>query len=90
MDEHLVAQGVSFQGLEFRYTERGTLLITIGGSNQRELNPREAVDLLTYLNNAQGDLFKNAMEGNMSTWPKMPPSVVEKREIARDILDSYE
>ncbi len=90
MDEHLIAQGVSFQGLEFRYTERGTLLITIGGSQQKELNPREAVNLLTYLNNSRGDLFNNAREGDMSTWPKMPPSVMGKSEIARDVLDSYE
>ncbi len=90
MNEHPMAHGVSFQGLEFRYTERGTLLITVGGSHQREFNPREAADLLTYLNSFQGDLFKNASEGDMSTWPKMPLSVVGKSEIARDILDSYE
>ena len=90
MNEHLIAQGMSFQGLGFRYTERGTLLITIDGSHQRELNPREAADLLTYLNNSQGDLFNNAREGDMSTWPKMPPRVMGKSEIAGDVLDSYE
>ena len=56
----------------------------------KELNPREAADLLTYLNTSQGDLFKNAREGEMATWPQVQRSVVGKTEIARDVLDSYE
>ncbi len=90
MNEHPNTQGVSFQGLGFRFTERETLLITLRGSLQWELNPREAAELLTYLNTYQGDLFKNAREGDMSTWPKAPVDVLGKSEIARDVLDSYE
>lgn len=90
MNEHSMAHDVSFQGLTFCYTEHGTLLITLGGSHHRELNPREAADLLTYLNTAQGDLLKNASEGDMATWPHMHRGVLEKSQIARDILDSYE
>lgn len=90
MNEHSMAQDVSFQGLTFRYTEHGTLLIIMGGSHLKELNPREAADLLTYLNASQGDLFKNAREGEMATWPQVQRSVVGKTEIARDVLDSYE
>lgn len=90
MNEYSTAHGVSFQGLTFRYTEHGTLLITMGGNHPREFNPREAADLLTYLTTAQGDLLKNASEGDMSTWPQMQRGVPGKSEIARDILDSYE
>ncbi len=90
MNEHLIAQGVSFQGLAFRYTEHGTLLITLGGNYQREFNPREAADLLTYLTTYQGDLFTHASEGDMVTWPRMQRGLQGKSEIARNILDSYE
>ncbi len=90
MNEHGMAHGVSLQGLTFRYTEHGTLLITLGGSHQRELNPREAADLLTYLTTFQGDLFAHAREGDMSTWPQMQRSVLGKSEVARNVSDSYE
>ena len=90
MNEHPTTQGVSFQGLTFRYTVRGTLLITLEGTLQREFNPREAADLLMYLDSYQNDLLKNAREGDMSTWPKIPLDVLEKGEIARNVLDSYE
>jgi len=90
MNEHSMTHGVSFQGLTFRYTEYGTLLITIGGSHHREFNPREAADLLTYLNTAQGDLFKHASEGDMPTWPQRQLGLPGESEIARNILDSYE
>ncbi|GAC1398076.1 MAG: hypothetical protein NVSMB49_05230 [Ktedonobacteraceae bacterium] len=90
MSEHLMAHGVSFQGLTFRYTEHGTLLITLGGSHEREFNPREAADLLTYLNTSQGDLFKNASEGDMETWPQRYIGMPGESQIARNILDSYE
>lgn len=90
MNEHVMAHGVSVQGLTFRYTEHGTLLITFEGNHHREFNPREAADLLTYLNTSQGDLFKNAREGEMATWPQIQRGVPGRSEIARDILDSYE
>ena len=90
MNEHSMTHEVSFQGLTFCYTEHGTLLITFEGNHQRELNPREAADLLTYLTVSQGDLFKDASEGNMATWPHMQHEVRAKSEIARNILDSYE
>jgi hypothetical protein len=90
MNEHSRVSGVSFQGMTFRYTEHGTLLITIAGNHQREFNPREAAELLTYLNTSQGDLFKNAREGEMATWPQVQQNVQGKSEIARNILDSYE
>ena len=90
MNEHLMAHGVSLQGLTFRYTGHGTLLITLEGSHERELNPREAADLLTYLTTSQGDLFTHADEGDMSTWPQIQRGVLGKSEIGRNISDSYE
>ena len=90
MNQSSTEHGVSFQGLTFHYTEHGTLLIVMGGNHPRELNPRQAADLLTYLTNAQGDLFKNASEGDMATWPRMQHGELGKSEIARDILDGYE
>ncbi len=86
MNENSMTRGVSFQGLWFRYTEHGTLLITLRGSHGREFNPSEATSLLTYLNTSQGDLFKHASEGDM----EMQPEMLGKGEIARNILDSYE
>ena len=90
MNEQVMAHGVSFQGLTFQYTEHGTLHITFEGNHHREFNPREAADLLTYLTTYQGDLFKDANEEDMATWPQMQHGVRAKSEIARDILDSYE
>ncbi len=90
MNENSMTRGVSFQGLWFRYTEHGTLLITLRGSHEREFNPREAADLLAYLNTAQGDLVTHANEGDMATWPQLQRGGLGKSEVARDILDSYE
>lgn len=90
MNENSMTRGVSFQGLWFRYTEHGTLLISLRGSHAREFNPRAAADLLTYLNTSQGELFKHAREGDMATWPQVERSVLGKSEITRDILDAYE
>ena len=80
MSEHSMTCGVSFQGLWFRYTERGTLLITLRGSGGVEFNPHEAADLLTYLMTSQGELFKDAREGEMVTWPQMQHVVLGQKE----------
>ncbi len=54
--------GISVQGMTFCYTERGTLIITLTDGEQKELNPQEAVEVLTYLYDEQGDLFKLARQ----------------------------
>ncbi len=90
MNENSKAHGVSLQGVTFRYTEHGTLLITLGGTLHKEFNPCEAADLLRYLDAYQGDLFTHAKEGDMATWPRMRHGVPGKSEMPRDILDSYE
>lgn len=56
--------GISVQGMTFCYTEHGTLTITLASGEQKELNPQEAVELLTYLYDEQGDLFKLARQYN--------------------------
>lgn len=88
MNENSMTCGVSFQGLWFRYTENGALLITPRGSHERKFNPREATDLLTYLNTSQYELFKHASDGDMATWPQMQLGVSGKSEIERNNLDS--
>lgn len=80
MDEASRTRGVSFQGLWFRYTERGTLLITLRGSDGRGFNLHEMTDLLTYLNTSQGDLFKNAREREIATWPQVQHGVLGQKE----------
>ncbi len=90
MNEYPKTHGVSLQGVTFRYTDYGTLLLTLGGILQKEFNPREAADLLQYLNAYQGDLLTHANEGDMETWPRVRPGVQGKSEIARDVLDAYE
>ena len=90
MNEHATTHGVSFQGLSFRYTEHGTLLVILEGSHHRELNPREAANLLAYLNTFQGDLLKNADAGDMVSWPLIEHGVPGKSQVSTDILDSYE
>ncbi len=54
--------GIHIQDMKVRYTDRGTLLITTGTREQRELTSREAADLLTYLFDFRGDLFTLADE----------------------------
>ncbi len=55
MNEHSMAHDVSFQGLTFCYTEHGTLLITLGGSHHRELNPRVLEPMVYWLLKLFGD-----------------------------------
>lgn len=88
MNENSLTRGVSFQGLWFRYTENGALLITLRGNDGREFNPREAADLLTYLNTSQDELLKHTREGDVAMWPQMQLGVSGKSGIERNNLDS--
>ena len=60
--KHKMRTGVTVQGMTFRYTDKGTLIITLVDDEQKELTPREAVALLTFLYDEQGELFKLARQ----------------------------
>ena len=89
--ENILKNGVSIQGMTFRYTDNG-LMLTMANGVQKLLNASEAWELLEYLSDFQGELYKQKLDvdRNMPRWATPPERRVIEAEKHHDEIGENE